>query len=207
LEELSEAKGISPTFSKSKVKRIGLFQKFGKTKQSEVNLLKFLPRSKQNEYNCSSTIEDLPLLFQALRNMIRVVHPGSWFFLPTRIPETSGKKRHRIRTLVIKSYFDIGDNDWKKIHWNFSYSKYLHFNSAQDQTTLRPKVMDKLPVPAYALKNLCYKKTSQFEKKTSRPDSNRTLHLQWTAFTTIGTIFSTLNMKGKTHENITIENT
>jgi hypothetical protein len=37
LEEQSEAKGISPTFSKSKVKRIGLFQKFGKTKQSEVN--------------------------------------------------------------------------------------------------------------------------------------------------------------------------
>jgi hypothetical protein len=49
LEEQSEAKGISPTFSKSKVKRIGLFQKFGKTKLSEVNLLKILPRSKQNE--------------------------------------------------------------------------------------------------------------------------------------------------------------
>jgi hypothetical protein len=55
LEEQSEAKGISPTFSKSKVKRIGLFQKFGKTKQSEVNLLKILQdRSKTNVFapNC-----------------------------------------------------------------------------------------------------------------------------------------------------------
>ena len=49
MEEQSEAKGISPTFSKSKLKRIGLFQKFGKTKQSEVNLLKILQdRSKTN---------------------------------------------------------------------------------------------------------------------------------------------------------------
>ncbi len=90
LEEQSEAKGISPTFSKSKVKRIGLFQKFGKMKQSKVNLLKvfqdrsktnvFVPnlvkkekrkneasffllkKAKKNEYNRSSTIEDLPLL-------------------------------------------------------------------------------------------------------------------------------------------------
>jgi hypothetical protein len=90
LEQQSEAKGISPTFSKSKVKRIGLFQKFGKTKQSEVNLLKILQdrsktnvfvthcvkeekrkkrsfvfllkKAKKNEYNRSSTIEDLPLL-------------------------------------------------------------------------------------------------------------------------------------------------
>jgi hypothetical protein len=55
LEEQSEAKGISPTFSKSKVKRIGLFQKFGKTKQSEVSLLKILQdRSKMNVFvpNC-----------------------------------------------------------------------------------------------------------------------------------------------------------
>jgi hypothetical protein len=56
LEEQSEAKGISPTFSKAKVKRIGLFQKFGKTKQSEeVNLLKILQdRSKTNVFvpNC-----------------------------------------------------------------------------------------------------------------------------------------------------------
>jgi hypothetical protein len=90
LEEQSEAKGISPTFSKSKVKRIGLFQKFGKTKHNEVNPLKFLQdrsitnvfvpncvkdekrkkeasfffgkKAKKNEYNRSSTIEDLPLL-------------------------------------------------------------------------------------------------------------------------------------------------
>ena len=91
MEEQSETKGISPTFSKSKLKRIGLFQKFGKTKQSEVNLLKilqdrsktnvFVPncvkeekrknevsfflgkKAKKNEYNRSSAIEDLPLLF------------------------------------------------------------------------------------------------------------------------------------------------
>jgi hypothetical protein len=51
LEEQSEAKGIIPTFSKSKVKRIGLFQKFGIMKQSEVNLLKILQdRSKTNVY-------------------------------------------------------------------------------------------------------------------------------------------------------------
>jgi hypothetical protein len=55
LEEQSETKGISTTFSKSKLKRIGLFQKFGKTKQSEVNLLKILQdRSKTNVFvpNC-----------------------------------------------------------------------------------------------------------------------------------------------------------
>jgi len=42
LEQQSEEKGISPTLSKSKVKRIGLFQKFGKTKQNEVKLFKIL---------------------------------------------------------------------------------------------------------------------------------------------------------------------
>jgi len=55
LEEQSDAKGISPTFSKSKVKRTGLFQKFGKTKQSEVNLLEILQdRNKTNVFvpNC-----------------------------------------------------------------------------------------------------------------------------------------------------------
>jgi nitrogen regulatory protein PII-like uncharacterized protein len=55
LEEQSETKGISPTFSKSKLKPIGLFQKFGKTKQSEVNLLKILQdQSKTNVFvpNC-----------------------------------------------------------------------------------------------------------------------------------------------------------
>jgi hypothetical protein len=89
LEEQSEVKGISPTLSKFKVKRIGVFQKFKKTKQSEVKpfqivqdrsrtkifvsyfeeeekrkktILLFLNESKKNEYNRSSTIEDLPLL-------------------------------------------------------------------------------------------------------------------------------------------------
>ncbi len=85
-------KGISPAFSKSKGKRIGLFQKFWKTKHSEVNVLKilqdrsktnvFVPncvkedkrkseasfffwkKVKKNEYNRSSTIEDLPLYVQ-----------------------------------------------------------------------------------------------------------------------------------------------
>jgi hypothetical protein len=98
LEKQSEAKGISPTFSKSKVKRIELFQKFGKTKQSEVNLLKilqdrsktniFVPncikeekrkkeasffslkKRKKNEYNRSSTIEDLPLLIRTQNQRI-----------------------------------------------------------------------------------------------------------------------------------------
>jgi hypothetical protein len=51
LEEQSEAKGISPTFPKSKEKQIGLFQKFGKTKQSEVILIKILQdRSKTNVF-------------------------------------------------------------------------------------------------------------------------------------------------------------
>jgi hypothetical protein len=36
LEERSEVKGISPILSKSKVKRIGVFQKFAKMKQNEV---------------------------------------------------------------------------------------------------------------------------------------------------------------------------
>jgi hypothetical protein len=90
LKEQSEAKGISPTFSKSMVKRIGVFQKFVKTKQNEVKLFKILQdrsktnvfvgncveeekrkneasffggkKAKKNEYNRSSTIEDLPLL-------------------------------------------------------------------------------------------------------------------------------------------------
>ena len=72
------------------VKRIGVFQKFVKTKQNEVKLFKILQdrsktnvfvsncveeenrkneasfffgnKAKKNEYNCSSTIEDLPLL-------------------------------------------------------------------------------------------------------------------------------------------------
>jgi hypothetical protein len=49
LEERSEAKGISPTVSKSKVKRIGVFQKFGKTKQNETELFKIeQERSKTN---------------------------------------------------------------------------------------------------------------------------------------------------------------
>jgi hypothetical protein len=35
LEEQSEAKGICPTLSKSKVKRIRVFQKFAKAKQNK----------------------------------------------------------------------------------------------------------------------------------------------------------------------------
>jgi hypothetical protein len=90
LEEQSESKGISPTFSKPMVKRIGVFQKFVKTKQKEVKIVKILQdRSKtnvcisncveeekrknqasffwrkkanKNEYNPFSIIKDLPLL-------------------------------------------------------------------------------------------------------------------------------------------------
>ncbi len=90
MEERSEAKGISPTLSKSKVKRIGVFQQISKTKQNESkpsknvqdrsktnvfvsdceeegkrkkNEASFLwNKAKKNEYNRSSTIEDLPLL-------------------------------------------------------------------------------------------------------------------------------------------------
>jgi hypothetical protein len=51
LEEQSESKGISPTFSESMVKRIGVFQKFVKTKQNEVKLFKILlDRSKTNVF-------------------------------------------------------------------------------------------------------------------------------------------------------------
>ncbi len=86
----SEAKGISPTLSKSKVKRIGVSQKFAKTNKNEVKPFKILQNrsktnifvsdceeeekrkktklrffwstAKKNEYNRSATIEDLPLL-------------------------------------------------------------------------------------------------------------------------------------------------
>jgi hypothetical protein len=82
--------GISPTFSKSMVKRIGVFQKFVKTKQNKVKPCKILQdrsktnifvsncveeekqkkmklrlfweKAKKNEYNRSSTIKYLPLL-------------------------------------------------------------------------------------------------------------------------------------------------
>jgi hypothetical protein len=92
LEEQSEAKGISPTFSKSMVKRKGVFQKCVKTKQKEVKLFKILhdrsktnvffsncveegkqknealfffgKKAKKNKYKSSSTIEDLPLLVE-----------------------------------------------------------------------------------------------------------------------------------------------
>jgi hypothetical protein len=55
LEEQSEAKGMSPTFSKSMVKRIGVFKKFVKLKQNEVKLFKIVQdRSKTNVFvsNC-----------------------------------------------------------------------------------------------------------------------------------------------------------
>jgi hypothetical protein len=49
--EQSEAKGISPTFSKSMVKQIGVFQKFAKTKQNEVKFFTILQdRSKTNAF-------------------------------------------------------------------------------------------------------------------------------------------------------------
>jgi hypothetical protein len=90
LKEQSEAKGISPMFSKLEVEQIGVFLKFEKTKQIEVKLFKivqikakrtsslvivkkrknekkrsfnfFLNEAKKNEYNRSPAIEDLPLL-------------------------------------------------------------------------------------------------------------------------------------------------
>ena len=49
LEERSEAKGIGPILSKSKIKWIGVFQKFVKTKQNEVKTFKIeQDRSKTN---------------------------------------------------------------------------------------------------------------------------------------------------------------
>jgi hypothetical protein len=58
LEEQSESKGISPTFSESMVKRIGVFQKFVKTKQNEVKLFKIL--QDQSKMNCfvSNCVEE-----------------------------------------------------------------------------------------------------------------------------------------------------
>jgi hypothetical protein len=51
LEERSEVKGISPILSKSKVKRIGVFQKFAKMKQNEVKHSKIeQDRSKTNVF-------------------------------------------------------------------------------------------------------------------------------------------------------------
>jgi hypothetical protein len=53
LEEQSEAKGISPNFSKSMVK------------QNEASFF-FVKKAKKNEYNRSSTIEGMPLLMAKL---------------------------------------------------------------------------------------------------------------------------------------------
>jgi hypothetical protein len=56
LEKQSEAKGISPILSKSKVKRISMFQKFVQTEQKEVKSFKILQdRSKTNIFvsNCA----------------------------------------------------------------------------------------------------------------------------------------------------------
>jgi hypothetical protein len=55
LEVRSEAKGLAQYFQKTKVKRIGVFQKFLNTKQNEVNSFKILQdRSKTNIFvsNC-----------------------------------------------------------------------------------------------------------------------------------------------------------
>ena len=89
-DEAKTAGELAQCFQKTKVKRIGVFQKFLKTKQNEVNSFKILQdrsktnvfvsncveekirknetsffwgkKAKKNEYNRSSTIEDLPLL-------------------------------------------------------------------------------------------------------------------------------------------------
>jgi hypothetical protein len=51
LQERSEAKGMSPTLTKLKVYRIGVFQKFAKTNENEVKLFKILQnRSKTNVF-------------------------------------------------------------------------------------------------------------------------------------------------------------
>jgi hypothetical protein len=49
LEEQSEKKGISPTLSKSKLKRIGLFKKIWENEAERSEPFKNFTRSKQNE--------------------------------------------------------------------------------------------------------------------------------------------------------------
>jgi hypothetical protein len=56
--EQSEAKGISPTFSKLMVKRIGVFQKFVKTKQNEVKLFKILQDRSKTNVTISNCVEE-----------------------------------------------------------------------------------------------------------------------------------------------------
>ncbi len=66
LEERSEAKGIGPILSKSKLKRIGVFQKFVKMKQNEVKSFKiFQDRSKTNIFvsNCVGGEKRKKLIF------------------------------------------------------------------------------------------------------------------------------------------------
>jgi hypothetical protein len=58
LEEHSEEKGISPTLSKSIVKRIGVFQKFVKTKQNEVKLFKILQDQSKTNVFVSNCVEE-----------------------------------------------------------------------------------------------------------------------------------------------------
>ena len=58
LEEQSESKGISPTFSESMVKRIGVFQKFVKTKQNEVKLFKILLDRRNTNIFFSNFVEE-----------------------------------------------------------------------------------------------------------------------------------------------------
>jgi hypothetical protein len=54
LERRSEAKGIIPVLSMSKVKQIGVFQKFVKTEKNEVKSFKILQdRSKTNIFVCN----------------------------------------------------------------------------------------------------------------------------------------------------------
>ncbi len=66
-EEWSEAKGLSPTFSKSKVERIGVFQKFAKTKQNEVKFLKILQDQSETNFFISDCEEEEKLKKSKLR--------------------------------------------------------------------------------------------------------------------------------------------
>ncbi len=102
---------LAQFFSKSMVKRIGMFQKFVKTKQNEVKLFKILQdrsktnvfvsncveekkrknetaffwgkKAKKNEYNRSSTIEDLPLLLPRT-----VILAGHFYWFGRFVPST-----------------------------------------------------------------------------------------------------------------------
>jgi hypothetical protein len=58
LEEQGETKEISPNFSKSMVKLIGVFQKFVKTKQNEVKLVNILQDQSNTNIFVSNCVEE-----------------------------------------------------------------------------------------------------------------------------------------------------